>query len=436
MYNNDIENSLESKKTIALKNCLFQVMHLIISAFFEGDVSFSRFLNMKNLFVSAFQNAKGSDFFIEKKEFSSFLQNVYKISNYTEDIRNIQKEAMKVDTQGGLYYSYGYCRLQDALREFGMGTRSEVQKKINQLSYDYHPSSLESKKGEKKSLLDQYLERDSDFLELYSSFYYSLQLYQDHRTSLNLSWIKSINVAITDLKTWRCTQFGNTRKGIPKKQFFANLQKKFGNDASILYKNLVMSQNNVQPFPYMIEFDNVVYVNHTWAAWMEIVFQAEIDGDTVFQEWYRKFTKEFETKIVPNHFKNKGFQVGSRFEVKNPDGTKKYEYDVVTLDSSQTLWVIEAKCPQLKRRQMDRFPSWKEECIDYIEIPDKPYSFFDKVNYIKDNLKQLQSQRRIPGDWEINQVRGIVVTKLPPIEESYKGMPIIWYRELDVWKQQ
>jgi len=188
-YNNNIKNLIGSKRAIALKNYLFQVMYLVITDFFDNNIPFSRFLKMKDLIVSALRYSKGSDFYIEKKEFYDFIQNVYEISNFTEFIRNIQKKTMKVDVQGGLYYSYGYCRLQDALREFGMGTRNEVQKKINQTSYNYHPSDLGSSKGKKKSLMDQYLERDCTSVEvtnqnisevpvgLFTAYCFSLNIY-------------------------------------------------------------------------------------------------------------------------------------------------------------------------------------------------------------------------------------------------------------------
>lgn len=434
-YENSIADILESKSVIAQKdNLFFCIENLMKTIFNQGHAPFDQFRKMKCLFNSNFLYSKGNDDKISKNEFLNFFKAVHQIEICKENIRNIEKESMKVDTKGESYYSYGYCRLIDSLGEMGIGTRKDVQNKIEELYSNSLNSQFESELGTSTSLLDLYLNEDHYILEFYSGFYYALQMYKDERDFLNLYWIRDIDLNASNLKKWRSDIFKEYPNGISTLHVKNSLKNEFGAEkASIILENLVLSESNIRPFIYMVEFKEEVFLMPIWAAWIEVFLQAEKDGDEVFKNWNEDKANHFEKEIIPNKFKEEGFLVGSGFKVLNPDGTMKYQYDSVVLSPSKTLWIVEAKHLKLKRRQMDRFNSWKKECENYIDIPKKTFSFLDKVRYIKKNLDLLRNIGQIPSDWKINQIKGVVVTNLPPIEEEYKGIPIIWYRELDIF---
>lgn len=432
---NIIADILKSKSTVAQKdNLFFCIENLMKTIFNEGHTPFDMFRKMKCLFNSNFLYSKGNDDIISIYEFSDFFNAVHQIEICKENIRNIEKGSMIVDTKGEFYYSYGYCRLKDSLGEMGIGTGKDVRNKKEELYSNSLNSQFESESGNATSLLDLYLNQDHYMLEFYSAFYYALQMYKDERYFLNLYWVRDIDLNPSKLKGWRSNIFKGYPSGISTLHVQESLENEFGAEiASIIFENLVLSKSNTKPFLYMVEFKEDIFLMPIWAAWIEVFLQAEKDGDEVFKRWNENKTNKFEKTIVPDKFKEEGFLVGNGFKVLNPDGTIKYEYDSVVLSPSKTLWIVEAKHLKLKRRQMDRFNSWKKECENYIDMPKKTFSFLDKVRYIKENLDLLRSIGKIPSDWKINQIKGVVVTNLPPIEEVYKGIPIIWYRELDIF---
>lgn len=218
------------------------------------------------------------------------------------------------------------------------------------------------------------------------------------------------------------------------RQFKRIIRVKFKDmNKNVVYSNMVMNPDNKSVFPFFLDVDNHLFITHNFIRQMGLFYYPLYYSD-LFKKAIDKHSMLFEKKIVPERLKELGFKV-------IPDYTDKKN---ASLQIDQIAWkdkklfVIETKVWDLKpyfehRRIHGQGERDLKGIVDgkkysYIDgkerIKDIP-SLLDKIKHVKDNLPKICEDYS-----QIEEIKGIVVTKSHPTIKEYKGIKFYGFGKL------
>jgi len=243
-------------------------------------------------------------------------------------------------------------------------------------------------------------------------------------------WLKEFQINVKKLREWRLKTFPNLNTTISVSKVKQSLEKLMdGADYIKVYRNLFSSASRPQIYPYGIEVEGFVRVPPFWAMFVDLLYYTELEGSIKLKKIEKRRTQEFEKVTVPRAFTDLGFEeVSGQKEIKN--GNIIFEIDSYVWDRLDTLWVVESKSKSLHKRFMESYDSWFNLCREWVERPKRRLSYPQVIEIVCQNYKNYQKRGILPKNWEIKEVKGLIVSQIPPFEEEYLGIAILWYKEL------
>lgn len=342
---------------------------------------------------------------------------------------NLKQDVMVFNSEEVEYYRYQYLRRVDGLGEFGIGPMSTIKQLLEESKGEVKLSKPRSQK--RKDPFKLFINNDQETIAFYSGLYNIIQSDKDKIARLNLGWIHQLEIDVLALQKWRKDNFPHSQIQLSVKKTQESLQRSFGQlRGKDLYQNLFISPKRPQVFPYGVEIDGLVRIPHLWALHLEMIFLGESKGESKFQKYQNDLSLDFEKRCVPNKFKELGCEIIAGHKERRK-GKTLFEVDHFALDPNNTLWVIESKSKGMHKRFFESYKSWSKQCRRYVDRPHKVLSFPQIVETIRQKLSVYQSQKIIPKTWKIREVKGLIVMQLPPFELEYKGIYLVWYREID-----
>lgn len=425
-----LETDFESfkRKTILEYNLQF-MDHLAKDFITKYSVTFHLMLDFLEFLEKSFKHSKsyseGGDF----KKYNELWQKYIEIKNLESLKNDLLHDIVFLGIDNTKYYSYKYLRRIDGLGEFGIGPKSSINKLLTDYSGEYQKEVKESP-NINKDIFQSFQEDNPLAIEFFSAFYFSMQLTKANIEKLNLKWLKKHHINASELREWKLATFPtiNTRISIPKTKM--SLQKRFGSAYIDIYESLFSSVSRPKSFPYGIEIEGIARVSPIWAMFGDFLHFTELDGSIKLKKSIKEKGKDFEKGTTPEAFRKLGFEVvAGQKETEN--GNTIFEIDSYVWDKKDTLWVVESKSKALHKRFMESYDSWTKLCREWVERPKRKLSYPQILKIIQKNNINYQQNGIIPQRWVIQKVKGLIVSQIPPFEEEYQGIAILWYRELE-----
>lgn len=389
-------------------------------------------LKIRNFIEEVFKHSDPDGVILDSSRFLEFWDNFVLIDGLRFLRSNLYHQIVFLDSDRNEYYKYNYLRRMDGMGEFGVGRSSQIQRYLEVFG-DLYDKELEKaiNSSDKRTIIQVAEDKEIDEVEFISALYCGIQNYREHIVELNLPWVSQLDIKIKKLQKWRENEFYSVNTRLNVGDTKKSLSRVFGTEiGDIIYRNLISSSSRPMILPYGIEIEGVVCISPEWAYILELLFFAEANGEEIFQKVQEKKSDDFEKHIVREIFRRRGLKTHPGHEEKK-NGNVIFEIDIYALDTQGTLWIVETKSQKLYKRFMESYLSWEKKCRNFIDKPDKNMSYSDIVKIISKKTPDYQQKHILPDDWEINDVRGLIVSQLPPFEEKYKGIYLIWYRELD-----
>ena len=206
-------------------------------------------------------------------------------------------------------------------------------------------------------------------------------------------------------------------------QFEALARREFGDEYPDFERNFVMSDGRPGAFPLFMEVGGRVHVSHFIGefysyALLTVVHKAELDQET------QRRSKEYESEVVPAHFKKMGFIYHANVCVKNA-----YEIDGIAV-SSGVVYVIEAKYwnPRKFLGGVGRHGAYDDMIRGSIEgtrLDRATGEWKRKGAALADKAEWVEKNRARYGILVGTPVKRALVTNTHPVACEYKGCEII-----------
>lgn len=219
---------------------------------------------------------------------------------------------------------------------------------------------------------------------------------------------------------------------VPQKEFFRFIRRKLKDfDKHDVYNALVFSKENKKIFPFFVEIDGFVY-NSSYFLLLMNTFYTPLYYKDLYDKETVKISHAFEIEEVPNRLRKNGFKV--RLNVKDKKKNPTLQIDSIAWKYG-VLYVIEIKIWDIncffenKQAHLIRGRDLRGivDGVKYTEGEPTPIpSLIKKIDFVRSNIENL-----CPDYGEINEIKGLIITKSYPPIESYKGVTIIGFNEID-----
>lgn len=395
----------------------------------DSHINSTSIIALIELIRLTYQNSSPQGSNIVKEIFKSIISLTLQIKGLESLKGDLEHELIYIDSNNFRYRPYKFMRMLDGLGEYNIAPYSSINKFLD-ANKDNYSKSL--KKYEEEGLSDifqGFQERESESINFYRSFFVGIQSKQEWKQTLSLDRVKTLDIDIQNLRSWRLAEFpvGVFSKSIIETQ--KSLQSQFGMEkATAIMENLIASPENINSIPYGISIKGKVTFPPFWTLLLELLFVA-IKEEETFQDHHQTSTESFEKIQVPEILQSLGYKTRDGHIETDEQGNQLFEIDQYVLQGD-TLWVVEITSRLIPRRFLESYDSLREKHREKVDRPGKRKTYPEIITYIRNNLSALQQQNKVPIDWKIDQVEGLIVYRLPPLEDEYRGIFLCWYRDL------